>query len=382
MVEQATVMTSGLAWISARMELSRGGSANNVRAMEGMRGLAVFLVFIVHYTTLVSPWLAGNQTLTLVASYFHAMGNVGVDLFFVLSGYLIYGAQLSRPQRFSRFMGRRIVRIYPAFLAVFAMYVVLSQLFPSENKIPGGAVQAGLYLLQNLLLLPGLFPIEPMITVAWSLSYEMFYYLVVPLFIAACRMRERSAAWRVSIIFTVGLLMAIYFALNGGPVRLLMFVAGMVLFEAQSGSARPAGGLVGLGALVLALVIAAMPGGPGLQTPKIVLIAAAFYVFCRAAMDLSGGWLGRAFSWTPMRWLGNMSYSYYLIHGLALKAGFMVLSLVAPPSLAGAWMFVAALLPMFGLTLVPGLLLFLWIERPYSLVPATRESLSAATQSS
>src|SRR3569623_2145985 len=44
-------------WIQGRFELSRGIEGTNVRPMEGMRGLAVFLVFLVHYITLIMPWL-------------------------------------------------------------------------------------------------------------------------------------------------------------------------------------------------------------------------------------------------------------------------------------------------------------------------------------
>jgi exopolysaccharide production protein ExoZ len=63
-----------------------------------------------------------------------------------------------------------------------------------------------------------------------------------------------------------------------------------------------------------------------------------------------------------MRRLGNMSYSYYLIHGLALKAAFMVL-----PS---SQMFLVLLPLAFALTLIPSMALFLLVERPLSLAPA------------
>jgi len=158
-------------WLKQRFELSRGGSAHNVRPMEGLRGFAVFLVFLVHYVTLVAPWLIEHSALYSLARAIHAIGNTGVDLFFVLSGYLIYSSLISRQQQFSRFIARRIKRIYPAFIAVFLIYLFLSFVFTGQNKIPSPASQGIIYLVQNFILLPGLFPIEPMITVAWSLSY-------------------------------------------------------------------------------------------------------------------------------------------------------------------------------------------------------------------
>ena len=190
-------------WLAKRFELLRGGSVQNVRPMEGLRGFAVFLVFIVHYTAMVRPWFAENSTLLVFADAMHVIGNSGVDLFFVLSGYLIYGSLISRPQRFFSYMSRRIKRIYPAFVAVFAIYVILSFVLPAQSRIPSPASAGMIYLTQNLLLLPGLFPIEPMITVAWSLSYEMFYYFAIPLVIALFRLRSRGTVWRVAFFVTL-----------------------------------------------------------------------------------------------------------------------------------------------------------------------------------
>src|ERR1035437_5792351 len=87
---------------------------------------AVFLVFLVHYVTLITPWIQGEPSLLAFSIGLHSIRNVGVDLFFVLSGFLIYGSLIARPQKFSHFMSRRIVRIYPAFLAVFVIYIALS----------------------------------------------------------------------------------------------------------------------------------------------------------------------------------------------------------------------------------------------------------------
>ena len=134
--------------------------------LDTLRALAITLVFAYHYRVFVSA--------TPDLGWVSELGWAGVDLFFVLSGYLIYGHLVATPQPFMRYFGRRVKRIYPAFLVVFAVYVLLSLLRPADSKIPAGAADAAVYLLQNLLLLPGLWPTEPLITVAWSLSYEMF----------------------------------------------------------------------------------------------------------------------------------------------------------------------------------------------------------------
>ena len=124
-------------WLARHFELSRGGTGHNVSSMEGLRGFAVFLVFLVHYVTLVNPWVRGNSTLLQLSEIMHKIGNSGVDLFFVMSGYLIYGTLISREQKFIRFISRRIKRIYPVFSVVFLIYVGISLFLHSERKIPG-----------------------------------------------------------------------------------------------------------------------------------------------------------------------------------------------------------------------------------------------------
>lgn len=359
-------------WLSPYFELSRG-SAHNLRPMEGLRGFAVFLVFLVHYATLVVDWLATEASALRLADALHTVGNTGVDLFFVLSGYLIYGSLIARRQPFMRFMARRIERLYPAFTVVFVLYVALSFLFPAESKIPPGTGEALVYLLQNFLLLPGLFPIEPMITVAWSLSYELFYYLVIPFVIAGLGLRKRSGLWRSVCFAAAGVALLLYCALAGGHVRLAMFIAGILLHEAMGarGVPTPSGPVGGL-ALALGLLGTLLPWdgtiGAALDT---LLLCLSFFLVCLACFRAPQAPLARLFSWAPMRWLGNMSYSYYLIHGLALKAAFLAMSVLVPSAAFGSWFFWALMPVMFAITLVPSAALFLAVERPFSLARGT-----------
>ena len=358
-------------WLRQKFELSRAGG-HNVRPMEGLRGFAVFLVFIVHFVTLVKPWISGNPSFLAFANSLHTIGNTGVDLFFVLSGYLIYGSLISRRQQFLRFMSRRVERIYPTFIAVFLAYVLLSFAFPAENKIPSPPAEGMIYVIQNFLLLPGLFPIEPMITVAWSLSYEMFYYLAIPLVIALFRLRDRNTIWRTTFFLGVACSTVIYCAINGGHVRLIMFIAGIVLYEAMSSPRVPKpSSLLGLIALVVGLLCTLIPL---VESFKACILFAAFFTLCLACFHSPLAWLPRSFAWTPLRWLGNMSYSYYLLHGLALKASFLALSIVLPVSSYGSWFFWVLLPPMFVLTLIPTVALFLFVERPFSLAPSRTKS--------
>jgi len=362
-----------LQWLRNKFELTRGGGGHNNRAMEGLRGFAVFLVFLVHYVTLIEPWITTQSSLHTLVGILHSIGNAGVDLFFILSGYLIYGSLISRPQGFFRFMARRVQRIYPAFIAVFLIYVVLSWVFPEHSKIPASIADGALYLLQNFLLLPGLFPIEPMITVAWSLSYEIFFYLGIPLLISLLDLRRRSVVWRAAFFVIVAGVTAFYCALNGGPVRMIMFVSGILLFETiQMGRIRAPGSGFALLALALGLLgtLLPWPGSVG-ATLRACILFAAFFVLCFSCFTDPRRWIARLFSWTPLRWLGNMSYSYYLLQGLVLKISFMALALVLPATAQGLLFFWALMPVMFAITLIPTAALFILIERPFSLRPVS-----------
>src|SRR5258708_20344750 len=136
-----------------------------LKAMEGLRGIAVTLVFLVHYDSLFGNWLAPHSVGTRVAEFLSTVGHSGVDLFFVLSGYLIYGAVISsRDFSYARFMRRRLQRIYPTFLCIFGFYLPPCFLVPSESKLPPMRDPAILYVLYNSLLLPPIFSLTPSTT--------------------------------------------------------------------------------------------------------------------------------------------------------------------------------------------------------------------------
>jgi peptidoglycan/LPS O-acetylase OafA/YrhL len=353
-----------LGWLKTRFELRRETSGTNLRVMEGMRGFAVSLVFLTHFCSLMGPWIADAPALAQFAGAVHDIGNAGVDLFFVLSGYLIYKTLVTREQRFTDFMARRIRRIYPTFLVVFAVYCALSFVFPRESRIPHDAPLP--YLAANLLMLPGLFPIKPMITVAWSLSYEMFFYVCLPVVVTAFGLRRRDGMQRIGLIALAAIVLAAWGAASdSGHVRMLMFVSGMLVHEAiHSRQVRAPSGTIAACALALGLLGNVVPVSGGIQTG---VLFTSFFLLCMSTFLRPHEGLARAFCWTPLRWLGNMSYSYYLLHGLTLKALFMLLP--QPAALAGhAIPLFFLLLPVFFVvTLLTSAGLYLLVERPLSL---------------
>lgn len=353
-------------WLSQTFEVSHSNHAI-IKSMEGLRGFAAFLVFLVHYDGLIRPYIAAGTSEHQLNRMLWNVGNAGVDLFFVLSGYVIYRLLLKRDWQFKGYMLRRIQRIYPTFLVVFGLYLASSMFFPAESKIPPGPVHAGIYILQNLLFLPGLFDIRPIITVAWSLSYEFFYYLTVPLTIIVTGMSSWPRRWRVLLFVSISVAGFVgNVLLHGEHAQLLMFIAGMLLYEVTDSKAIKMPPLIGIGALLVALT--AMPvleWGPW----RYVVLYICFFLLCFDCFSM-GGAASRFFSWLPLRWYGNMSYSYYLIHGLTLKAAFTILAIMLP---SPAWPGISLLLllPVFIVTLIPAVTLFVFVEKPFSLKRGT-----------
>ena len=342
--------------------------ADRLLPMEGLRGLAVLLVFFVHYGAQLGHAFGIPQP--AIGAALQQLGHAGVDLFFVLSGFLIYRMLLGRPRPFGGFLARRVQRLYPAFLVVLALQLGIALASASGGGLPAGGWERARLLLANLLLLPGIFPIEPIVIVAWSLSYEMAFYLILPPLVATLRLRGWPPGARVAAMLgAVGLMLAT----DWEHGRMGMFACGMLLVEAMPALRT----IARRGAWLDAAALAAAAGcgtlllaGPGGQVSFLALFLAGFLL--PAAAFAGNGLVARGLAWQPLRWLGNMSYSYYLAHGLVLEVVFRLLRPVGP-TITGlgdaAWWLL--LPPAFLATLLGSAGLFLAVERPFSILPAT-----------
>ena len=354
-------------------ELAAQRSHTTLAGIEGLRGWAILTVFLAHVAALSRPWWPLGSAALEQAQALLDLGAAGVDLFFVISGLLLHGHLMTRATTPARFLRQRLRRIYPAFAAVFVLYVLLSLAMPGRSRIPEAPADAALYLLQNALLLPGLWPVTPMITVAWSLSYEMAFYVALACWMPLSRWQHWPARTRVALllgVWSAGLLAA---AVWGGPVRLLMFVTGMLAHEGLARAPRwspppLAAGIALVGAPVLAWMLAQHLPEPVGAAARVAVLSLGFGLVAWAASQNPPHGLARALSWTPLRWLGNISYSVYLTHGLALNGlmpmfGRMALLTALPAPLA----IVLAAPGLLVAALVPALLLYAAVEHPWSL---------------
>jgi len=96
----------------------------NIRALDGIRGLAIILVMLHHFNSVIPDCNIAIRSMKLMLSY----GWVGVDLFFALSGFLITGILLDTRNAnnyFSAFYARRVLRIFPLYYSVLIVTLTL-----------------------------------------------------------------------------------------------------------------------------------------------------------------------------------------------------------------------------------------------------------------
>jgi peptidoglycan/LPS O-acetylase OafA/YrhL len=305
--------------------------------LEGFRGIAILLVLLCHAR------LPGAEA-----------GFVGVDVFFVLSGFLITGLLVDERRRTGQirlgsFYARRARRILPAAIVVLASTLLAAQMFLSPLDLPrvaDDALAASLSVANVRFALDATDYFAPVaaspVLHYWSLGVEEQFYLLWPVLLLLTT-RARRPRFAMALLITVVLagsfaLSVAMTASNGPwayyllPTRAWQLGAGGLLALAAPwlGQApRPLAALVGwlgVGLLGAALiVIGPMTEYPGLAALLPTLGAAA--IIASGGVIGSPGWmlLARA----PLRWLGRISYSLYLWHWPILVLGPLALGLAS-----------------------------------------------------
>ncbi|MDB5311617.1 MAG: hypothetical protein JWO38_5819 [Gemmataceae bacterium] len=353
--------------------------SDRIGTVQGLRGAAASMVFLVHFLALFGVYL-GPPAAGPAVQAVETVAHFGTDIFLLISGFLIYGMLIRRPLGYGTFLRARLRRIYPPFLCVFGLYLALSAAIPRESKIPPGAADAAVYLLQNVALLPVLIGAAPMITVTWTLGYEVLLYASVPLVVGVTGMRTWAAGRRAAFWGVAWVAYMIYCGVvSPTHVRLGVYLCAFLAYEVlgasptavtAKGGARAAIAVVaGLAALVLLRC-----GGVTVPTSRTLpglgaLLSAAATAVCVlgiAGSCFGGGIADRLLTWRPLLWLGNCSYSFYLLHGLSLKALLLFATSVIPPHLDGRVVFWVLLPVGFAGSVVASTLLFLAVEKRLS----------------
>jgi len=158
---------------------------NYVASLTGLRGIAALGVFAFHYNAF-NPGIRLDLSVPVIGWFLQfplGFGFSGVDLFFVLSGFLLTlpfaraALQQQRYQPLTRYYKRRILRVFPAYYAQLFIILAVGAWFVTWVEVDGKSLLAHLFMFFYI----GSKPVYPVVGVWWTLPVELSFYLVLPL---------------------------------------------------------------------------------------------------------------------------------------------------------------------------------------------------------
>jgi len=314
---------------------SEGGQKrdSHVPALDGLRGLAIIMVLFVHFIGDAQPYSAFERILMKASNY----GMWGVDLFFVLSGYLITGIlydSKGSAHYFRNFYMRRVLRIFPLYYGV--LFFVLP-LFPS--LVPTGLAESSRHQAWVWSYGVNLFIAQrgewalPYISHFWSLAVEEHFYLLWPVIVLAASRESLLRICAGCALFSLALRIVLSLAgMNEISTQVLtpcrldaLCIGGFLAVASRSGArgdliraARPAALLLASAILAISALTATTHWLPGpsyaLRSFLIALFFGALLLACVHAEP--AGFIGRFFNYPAMRFFGKYSYGIYVYHGV------------------------------------------------------------------
>ncbi len=277
-----------------------------------LRAVAAYLVVTVHLGTLL--FAAGVSQEPTV------FGNCGVDLFFVISGYLMVLTTSEKPTSAKRFILSRIIRVVPMYWICTLLVFSLAMFTPDVLRSTSAST---IDLVKSLIFIPfdkGQGRIQPVLFLGWTLNYEMFFYFVFALSLLLPRRRSAVAAllviWAMPLfgwLFpSVSIVVRFY-----GDLIVLEFAIGMALALAMRrwGSLSPMAAWLAIlaGAAVLLGRYLVVPLGERALWSGVPATA----ILCGAISLETHGYACRS---RFVQLLGVASYTLYLVHPFVIQA--------------------------------------------------------------
>jgi peptidoglycan/LPS O-acetylase OafA/YrhL len=266
--------------------------------LDAIRGIAALMVVLYHYSFRYGQ-LYGYKVLPLF-SIEH--GNLGVQLFFIVSGFVIF-MTLDKASHITDFVVSRLSRLYPAYWVAVVLTFIIVRVF----SLPGREIRIK-YAIQNLTMIQPWLGIPHVDGVYWTLAVELSFYAIM------CILFATKLLPRIELISWLGLIaMAVCTYLDRSQVieifwvlrvtRLLdfgnLFIAGIMFYKLMH---EPRKSLYFI--LIFALVVEYY-----LHKEVVIWIAVYFGIF----WAFTKGYL-TTFAVKPLVYLGSISYSLYLIH--------------------------------------------------------------------
>lgn len=333
-------------------------------AIDGLRFYAAMLVFIVHFTTMCAATIinidlpkTGSRPLFGLPQIILWLGDGqhGVDIFFIISGFLM-GRTVLQARSFSyrRFLWKRVLRIYPAFFASEVVAVLAYCLLFGVPFWPWS-------LLGNLLFLNSIPTIDLYVYnyPTWSLGYEAAFYIILPLALIFRHLINARVGTAIMLLLAIALIPDAYIRMRG------LFVGTLIASFTDQHLRR-------VGRFLPTSVLLTVYFGVTILKDTYVVDYLIFYdiiittiAFLFIQVVFGDGLLNRTFKSKPLRFLGTLSYSFYLFHATVLS---LVLTTLMPAlDIAGhpnQQIFIFAVLGFAG-SLTLAWISYALFERPY-----------------
>lgn len=298
--------------------------------LQAARGVAANLVVFSHLFVVEGKYTHGG-----VVPAFAADGMAGVDVFFVLSGFIMVAVAGRNIGPF-QFLWRRAARIYPTYWLITLLVLAVTMVSP---EIVNSSIKEPISIWRSFVLFPG--HTLPLLAVGWTLIYEMYFYLVFSVFIAArIRVLYGLGAWALAI-FTVRLAMPN--EVGASPVLSVVtnpmtieFMLGAVIGLLWLNRRMPGAatvGLTGVATFTFCLVyvgpVLSLTTSPHLEELRVLLfgIPSALAIYSLAAFEKRAK-AGRTPTFLVN--LGDWSYGTYLVHILVISTIGRMLALLVP----------------------------------------------------
>nr|WP_275898492.1 acyltransferase [Stenotrophomonas sp. B1-1] len=327
-----------------------------------LRGVAALMVVLFH---LVNAEVVHGRGPSLLAGSLAEYGYGGVDLFFVISGFVMTTVMPGRYGSFAgalTFLARRGLRILPLYWVFTTLIVLLLLVRPTALD----ASHHDKSILASYLLLPQ--PVLPILQVGWTLIYEAFFYVMMALAIAVLperRIPAFFAAWAIGLL-------AMQFIPGESPAWLVVsspmgweFIAGALIgIYWQRVSVRGAAGFIIAGCIGFALSYTLLQA-QYVQSGHAPLARTIAFGLPSALLVLGlVRWesAGRRLSLGVFHTIGNASYSIYLSHLFVLSVGARVWS--GSGWNQEAWQHGMFILVMMVACTAGGIICYRWVEKP------------------
>lgn len=331
----------------------------HIPALDAVRGAAILLVLVFHFSS-YGHGLAPTPLLVDRLYYLVSRaGWVGVDLFFVLSGFLITGILYDAKgsdHYFRNFYLRRVLRIFPLYYgSLLVLVVVLPWLFPASaglQAIRRDAIWYWTYL-SNIQIAYDGWPAFAAIGHFWSLAVEEQFYLLWPVVVLTLGRRQLQAACLACVVgallVRVGLLSAGNapgaFVLTPARIDALAFGAYLAVSAREPAGLRllarwapPAAAWLSLSLVAVFVLRRGLAADdPVVSSVGHTLLAGLFgAILVLAVTSARDGVMGRVFNSPLLRFFGRYSYALYVFHHPILFLVPAVLPLGLVPSVFGS----------------------------------------------